>query len=115
MKKRLKKLKIKSINKFKHFLNIAIRILTVMVQTGLICFGMGIALIIINSILGVNIGLSYYMKLAFVATLVISFILVLINWKSIIAKHFKVPSKTVPTAQKVRTQRRIQRNRRNIS
>ncbi|MEG0856995.1 MAG: hypothetical protein RSG52_11025 [Terrisporobacter sp.] len=110
MKRTLKKFKVKSINKFKYFLNIVVRILKVVGKTGLVCFPMAIALIIVNSLLGVNIRPSYYMMMAMIATLGIGLLLTMINWKKITDVQFKTSNKAVPSDNKNKSQR-IQRRR----
>lgn len=115
MKKVVRKLRIKTINKIKHLFNIIYKLIKVTVQSAIICFPMTIVLLVWNSLFGVNIRLSYYIQLAILATLGISCLLSIFNWKNIIAKPAKVSKKSVPADTKKKRQRSINRNRRNIS
>lgn len=117
MKKAMRKLKIKTINKIKHLFNIIYKLLKVIVQSAMICFPMTTVLAISNSLFGVNIRLSYYTKLSLLATLGISCLLVIFNWKNIVAKPVKASKKYVPANNNInkKRQRTVNRNRRNIS
>ncbi len=118
MKKVIRKFKIKTINKIKHLFNIIYKLLKVIVQSVIICFPVTTVLAISNSLFGVNIRLSYYIKLAILATLGISCLLVIFNWKNIIAKpakSVKATKKSVPANTYKKKQKSINRNRRNIS
>lgn len=115
MKKALHKLRAKLVNKFKYCLNILFRLLKVICQVGLVCFPMSLALIVVNSILGVHIRLSYYVMMATWATIGISLLLILFNWRNITNVKFVKTSKEAKSENDKDKSQKIQRRKRRIS
>ena len=115
MKKTLKRSIGKSINMFNHIGKIVERIIKIIIQSAVICCPVISILAIINSILGVNIRLSYYFILALVVTMSVSLLLCVLKWKQVTAKPVKASKKTVPAKTDRKTQRPVQRKRRRIS
>lgn len=116
MKKVLKRIKTNTANKFTHLLLILNKLLKVSVQSMVVCFPATILLIVVNSLFGVHIRLSYYLNFALLAVLGVSIVLSIFNWKYIVAKPVRPAKRNVASSNNNRrSQRSINRKRRNIS
>lgn len=115
MKKLLRRMKTNTANKFKHLLLILNKLSKVLVQSMVVCFPATMVLIVANSLLGVNIRLSYYLDFALLAVLGVSIVLSIFNWKNITAKPAMPPKKNIATNTYRRSQRATNRKRRNVS
>lgn len=115
MKKAFKKLRAKFVNKFKYFLNIIVRILKVIVQVAAICIPMSLALILVNSLLGVHIRFSYYFMMSAIATIGISLILTIINWNKITNVQFVKGNRDTNKKVNKNNTQKDQRRKRRIS
>lgn len=115
MRKLLRRMKANTANKFKHLLLILNKLSKVLVQSMVVCFPATIVLIVANSLLGVHIRLSYYLSFALLAVLGVSIVLSIFNWKNIVAKPVMHPKKNIATNTYRKSQRSINRKRRNVS
>ena len=112
MKKTFKRLKKNFINRFKHVLSIIFKIGGGFIKSLAVCFLLGIALVIINSIMGIHISFSYYFKLALITTLFSTAGVCLLRIDYVFAKPVKVSRKSVPTATSRKAKRSVQRRKR---
>lgn len=78
-----------------------------------ICFSMTFAVMIINAILGVFVGIGYYFAMAFVSTICLIIGLVMFDLKRIVTKKKKVVSK--PKKASKQTKIRSAQQKRKIS
>jgi hypothetical protein len=87
------------------------KISKIFVKSALICFSVTFALILINSIMGVHVGLDYYFMAACVFTMFLTIGTVLCNSRRIFAKHKKVVRRSRPVASPQRSTARVARRK----
>lgn len=80
-----------------------------------ICFSLTFALILINAVMGIFIGLNYYFIMASVLTVALSLGLILFNFQKIMTKKPVVSSKSKASSSVKATRTQSGNSRRRIS